>query len=164
MKKLIVLAICVVVVLSIVSCNTQSADPAISTAERYNLASGYDMEGEKGSWVLVTDHFRLPLPADLEQYELQVDQPEYETLEFSYWYPTSDVRGESIPLFTLTAYELGDDSYKELNGTEVGQDNRWRYIVVYAAEDGSDSPRAERFHELQEYFEGMDAGLIEITT
>lgn len=167
MKKLILLAVAVVLALSIVSCNNQSADPAVSPAERYNLAAGYDMEGDKGSWVLVTDHFRLRLPPDLAQYELQVDQPAYETLEFSWWHPTSDVRGESVPLFTLTAYELRDEEYRGLEDwVEVGQDRQHRYVVSYAAADGEQD--AERLHEFRTFFDGMRSGaghtdLIEIT-
>ncbi|MBD5559450.1 MAG: hypothetical protein HDQ87_03690 [Clostridia bacterium] len=164
MKRLFVLALCFVLTLCIVSCNQQNADPAVSQAERFNLASGYDMEGEKGSWVLITDHFRLKLPEDLEQYELQVDQPDYDTLEFSYWYPTSEYRGESVPLFTLTASENGED----LAGwTVVGEDERHRYAVAFAEDGEPAAAQAERYAELQEFFRGMDpeggqGGLIEI--
>lgn len=156
MKRLVVLVICVVIALSIVSCNTQSADPAVSPAERFNISSGYDMEGERGSWILVTDYFRLRLPEDLEQYELAVEQPEYESLDFSYWYPTGEYRGESLPLFRLTGYELGDNSYQELEGyVEAGQDSRHRYIVTFADEDGEGSPKAERYRELKEFFQDL---------
>lgn len=156
MKRICLLAVCVVLALSIVSCNSQSQDPAVSPAQRFNIASGYDLEGERGSWVLVTDSFRLVLPDDLEQYELQVDQPDYDTLEFSYWYHTDVHGGESLPLFTLTAYEPGNGSPQDEDGwIEAGTDGQRRFAVRFAAEDGAGSPQEERYRELQTYFRGM---------
>lgn len=155
LKKWIILALCAVIALGIISCNSAGSDPAISSAEKFNLAENYDMEGPEGAKVLTTDHFRLQLPGDLEQYELGVDQPQYTELEFYYWPSLRD--GLESTLFTLYAFDESDSSYKDLdNYVEVGTGESKRYIAVFGSDDAVQGTKHEtRFAELLEFFQDL---------
>lgn len=156
MKKWILLAFCAVIALSIISCNSTANDPAVTTTERFNIASGYDMDTGSGIRMLKTDYFRLMLPEDLGQYELGAAQPAYEELVFTYW-PAENDKLEA-DLFSVKGYELNDERYKELeNYIDAGQAGGRRIIIEFR--DSSDiqgSKHEKRYNELKAFFEGLE--------
>lgn len=113
------------------------------------------MEGPEGEKVLYSEHFRMKIPADLEEYELGVDQPEYSELEF--YYVPAKLDGYDGTLFTLKAYDIDDDSYKELENdyVEVGTGEKKRYIVYYPLEETYGAEHSKRYHDFAEFFEGL---------
>lgn len=154
MRKWIVLALCVVMALAIVSCNSSASDPAVKDGT-FNIAENYDMEGPEGQKVLFSDHFRMKIPADLDVYELGVDQPEYSQLVF--YYVPAKLDGYEGTLFTLKAYDMDDESYKELeNYVEAGTGENKRYIVSYPPEQTYGAEHAKRYHDFAEFFKGLD--------
>lgn len=156
LKKWILLAVCAVIALSIISCNSNADDPAVTTTERFNIASGYDMETEDGSMTLKTDYFRLALPEGIGQYELGAVQPEYEELVFTYWPAEND--GLEADLFSIRAYERNDGRYKDLeNYIEAGEAGGRRIIITFRESADIDGTKhADRYRELQTYFKNLE--------
>ena len=117
------------------------------------------MHQSGGQGVVTTDHFTLTLDGDqVAQGLWQVEQVDGTTIKFAY--APARQAGFDGTVFTLKAYDWGDNSYADIPATQMaGQSGDKKYVVIFPTDvryDPSSTAQAEQYGQLRSWAEGID--------
>ena len=140
------------------SASHDDSDKAGSTAD-YDIASNMALRLTDGLAVLSSDHFALYLPrVQVEEGLWHIEAVDSTTLVFSY--STALEAGYGGKVFTIKAYDWGDNAYEDIPASFIaGLSDDKKYVVCLATDlqyDGGSSLQREQYAEMRSYAESLD--------
>lgn len=137
----------------------KTGSPKAIPESDYDIGAGLEMHQSGGQGVVTTDHFTLTLDGDqVAQGLWQVEQVDGTTIKFAY--APARQAGFDGTVFTLKAYDWGDNSYADIPATQMaGQSGDKKYVVIFPTDvryDPSSTAQAEQYGQLRSWAEGID--------
>lgn len=128
------------------------APPASSAA--YDIASNLVVRLTNGYGLVQSDYFNLVMDYEDMANGLWEIIPNNE-YSISFYYSKAKASGYGGKVFSLMAFDWGDNSYSDFPAYSVaGVSNDKKYIILYPTDlqyDGSDSVQASEYQRLSEY-------------
>lgn len=137
----------------------KTGSPKAIPESDYDIGAGLEMHQSGGQGVVTTDHFTLTLDGDqVSQGLWQVEQIDSTTIKFVY--APARQAGFDGTVFTLKAYDWGDNGYADIPATQMaGQSGDKKYVVIFPTDvryDPSSTVQAEQYGQLRAWAEGID--------
>lgn len=141
------------------SSGSSGTSSGTSSSAGYNIGEDMSLRLTDGTAVLSTAHFTLVLPrAQVEEGLWHIEQLNDTTIAFGY--ATAIEAGYGGRVFTLRAYDWGDNSYADIPASFVmGLSENKKYVGYLATDlqyDSGSSLQSEQYAELRSFAESLD--------
>lgn len=135
------------------------AESGADTSGSFDIAANLKVYGTSAATTLRTDHFALMMDRIAMEAGLWDIVPTSDTT-ISFYYTGARDAGYDGLVFTLRAYDWGDNSYSELPSWHLaGQDEEKKYVVILPTDvryDSSNGAQAEEYARMRSFAESMD--------
>lgn len=130
-----------------------------TTEDIYDIAEAIEMHSTGGTTVLTTSHFTLPLGATDGMGGEWTVYPN-STLTIEFYCTEARNSGQNGLVFTLAAYDWGDNSYTEIPTAQVAGTSEDKKFVVWMPTDlqydSSDSSQQRLYQDMRNFAESLD--------